>query len=128
MIRAFLIASSVCLLLLSSCRTCKPQTVEVIRENTRVDSIEALCSRFDSVMIHDSIYIEKRGDTVLIDRTHFRTRVKLKTDTLVRYVEVRKMDDKKIVKAPDGASRASPFLWLIPVAAAIAAVVYFKRK
>ena len=71
-------------LLLMGCGV-RVQPVEVGR--TKVEYRERLQMQRDSIYLHDSIYVERRGDTVYRDRWHTRWRELIRSDTA--YVERR---------------------------------------
>ena len=72
------------LLLLMSCGV-RVQTVEV--ERTKVEYKDRLKMVRDSIYQHDSVYIERRGDTVYKDRWHTHWRELVRHDTA--YIERR---------------------------------------
>ena len=72
------------LLLLASCGV-RVKTVEVDR--VKVEYKDRLQMVRDSIYQHDSVYIERRGDTVYQDRWHTRWRELVRHDTA--YVERR---------------------------------------
>lgn len=66
------------LLLLSGCRTMQYVPVETVRS----DTLRITQTRIDSVTVRDSIYMERRGDTVYRTEWRWRDRLRLVRDTL----------------------------------------------
>ena len=64
--------------LFSGCTTTK--YVPVPEYHT--DTLRQVTVRHDSVMVHDSIHITEKGDTVRIERWHTRYRDRWRTDTI----------------------------------------------
>ena len=64
--------------LLSGCTTTK--YVPVPEYHT--DTLRQVTVRYDSVMVHDSIHITEKGDTVRIERWHTQWRDRWRTDTV----------------------------------------------
>ena len=64
--------------LLSGCTTTK--YVPVPEYHT--DTLRQVTVRHDSVMVHDSIHITEKGDTVRIERWHTQYRDRWRTDTI----------------------------------------------
>ena len=76
-----LVAAAVGILLcalLSSCTT--TQYVPVPEYHT--DTLRQVTVRHDSVMVHDSIHVSEKGDTVRIERWHTQYRDRWHTDTV----------------------------------------------
>ena len=72
-------------LVLGGCKTKYVSVPEIHTEDiTRVDTTE----RKDSVYLKDSVYVERKGDTMYINKTVYRDRFhhiyKVKTDTIVK--------------------------------------------
>lgn len=67
------------LMLCLGCRT-KVQTVEV--ERTKVEYQERLKVERDSVYLHDSVFVELRGDTVYRDRWRTKYLERIRCDTI----------------------------------------------
>lgn len=97
------------LLLLSACGAIENAAVEHRSVNSRVESILR-----DSIFVHDSIFVEKKTDTIIRERvrTLYRERVRVDTfllrDTLVTE---RVKTVEKVVRRPFS------FWWLLLVAA-----------
>ena len=97
------------LLLLSACGATRLAVQEHHSVNSRVESILR-----DSIFLHDSIFVEKRADTIIRERvrTLYRERVRVDTfllrDTLVNE---RVETVEKVVRRPFS------FWWLLLVAA-----------
>lgn len=66
------------LMIFGSCTT--TQYVPVIE--TRTDTTYIVKTLRDSVMVHDSLTVRERGDTVIIDRWHIQYRERIQTDTV----------------------------------------------
>ena len=64
--------------ILSGCRSIEYYPVETVRTDTVYVNRLAV----DSVMVRDSIFIHKKGDTVLEHRYHYIYRYKDRVDTL----------------------------------------------
>ena len=64
--------------LLSGCTTTKYVTVP----EYHTDTLRQVTVRHDSVMVHDSIHITDKGDTVLIEKWHTQYRDRWRTDTI----------------------------------------------
>lgn len=97
------------LLLLSACGVTGKAVLEHRSVNSRVESVLR-----DSIFVHDSIFVEKRADTIIRERvrTLYRERVRVDTfllrDTLVNE---RVETVEKVVRRPFS------FWWLLLVAA-----------
>lgn len=65
-------------LLLASCGSTKYVTVT----EHHTDTLRQVTVRYDSVMVHDSIHITEKGDTVKIERWHTKWRDRWHTDTI----------------------------------------------
>lgn len=65
-------------LLLASCGSTKYVTVT----EHHTDTLRQVTVRYDSVMVHDSIHITEKGDTVKIERWHTQWRDRWHTDTI----------------------------------------------
>lgn len=67
------------ILSLSSCRTCRnveavTDTEADVRYVTRRDSVRSVVELRDSVAVRDSVTVYMKGDTVYVDRWHWRDR------------------------------------------------------
>ena len=114
------------LLILGSCRSSHLP----ISENNTADSLRAISVRSDSIVVHDSIYIVERGDTVFQYKYKYiyRDRVLRDTlhhhrcDTITQFVEVEKQltfwQQKKM-------EIGSLVMWIAPF---IAAIILVKWK
>lgn len=60
------------------------KTVENISD-VKIDTIYISKNYSDTVKLYDSIYIKEKGDTIYIDKTHFRDVYRIKTDTIYKY-------------------------------------------
>ena len=108
------------LLILNSCRSSHLP----ISENNTADSLRAISVRSDSIVVHDSIYIVERGDTVIHykykyiyrDRVLHDTLQHHRCDTITQFVEVEKQltfwQQKKM-------EIGSLVMWIAPFIAAI---------
>ena len=108
------------LLIFNSCRSRHLP----ISENNTADSLRAICVRSDSIVVHDSIYIVERGDTVFQykykyiyrDRVEHDTLHHHRCDTITQFVEVEKQltfwQQKKL-------EIGSFVMWIAPFIAAI---------
>lgn len=65
-------------LLLAGCGSTKYVTVA----EHHTDTLRQVTVRYDSVMVHDSIHITEKGDTVRIERWHTQWRDRWHTDTI----------------------------------------------
>lgn len=66
--------------LLMGCTTTKYVEVERVRTDTLYKSKTV----FDSIYVHDSTIIERKGDTVFVNRWHDRWRDRWNTDTIYK--------------------------------------------
>jgi hypothetical protein len=76
-----LVAAAVGILLcalFSGCTTTKYVTVP----EYHTDTLRQVTVRHDSVMVHDSIHVSEKGDTVRIERWHTQYRDRWRTDTI----------------------------------------------
>jgi len=108
------------LLIFNSCRSRHLP----ISENNTADSLRAITVRSDSIVVHDSIYIVERGDTVFQykykyiyrDRVEHDTLHHHRCDTITQFVEVEKQltfwQQKKM-------EIGSLVMWIAPLIAAI---------
>ncbi len=64
--------------LFSGCTTTKYVTVP----EYHTDTLRQVTVRYDSVMVHDSIHVSEKGDTVRIERWHTQYRDRWRTDTI----------------------------------------------
>lgn len=108
------------LLIFNSCRSRHLP----ISENNTADSLRAITVRSDSIVVHDSIYIVERGDTVFQykykyiyrDRVLHDTLHHHRCDTITQFVEVEKQltfwQQKKM-------EIGSLVMWIAPFIAAI---------
>lgn len=71
----------ICFALIGTCVSCKQiEYVEVERHTT--DSIYIKQVQHDSIHVHDSIWAERRGDTIFVDRWHTKYVERIKNDTI----------------------------------------------
>ena len=108
------------LLIFNSCRSRHLP----ISENNTADSLRAISVRSDSIVVHDSIYIVERGDTVFQykykyiyrDRVLHDTLHHHRCDTITQFVEVERQltfwQQKKM-------EIGSLVMWIAPFIAAI---------
>ena len=108
------------LLIFNSCRS---RHLPISKNNT-ADSLRAISVRSDSIVVHDSIYIVERGDTVFQykykyiyrDRVLHDTLHHHRCDTITQFVEVEKQltfwQQKKM-------EIGSLVMWIAPFIAAI---------
>lgn len=76
--RCITLAPFMCLLLVCSCRTVKYVPVETIKvDTTYINKLQR-----DSIYMLDSVYVKKKGDTVLIEKYKYLYRDKLVRDTM----------------------------------------------
>ena len=115
--------------LLSGCTTTK--YVPVPEYHT--DTLRQVTVRHDSVMVHDSIHITEKGDTVRIERWHTQYRDRWRTDTIYQSktdsipypVEVTKEVPAKLTWWQQmRLHMANIVLWLL----ALLAVIYVGKK
>lgn len=66
---------------------CSPRVQVVERERIKTEYKDRLRLLRDSLYLHDSIYVERKGDTVYQDRWHTRYTERLVLDTA--YIELR---------------------------------------
>lgn len=77
-------AALLCLSLLCGCK--RTVYVPVERHHYHTDSVRVAVERVDTLMQHDSVYVERNGDTTLIVKWRNRYRVKEIHDTIARIV------------------------------------------
>lgn len=97
------------LLLLSACGAIENAAVEHRSVNSRVESILR-----DSIFVHDSIFVEKKTDTIIRERvrTLYRERVRVDTFLLRDTLVTERVETvEKVVRRPFS------FWWLLLVAA-----------
>lgn len=97
------------LLLLSACGAIENAAVEHRSVNSRVESILR-----DSIFVHDSIFVEKKADTIIRERvrTLYRERVRVDTFLLRDTLVTERVETvEKVVRRPFS------FWWLLLVAA-----------
>lgn len=82
------IAALLCLSLLCGCQ--RTVYVPVQQHHYHTDSVRVAVERVDTLMQHDSVYVERNGDTTLIVRWRDRYKVREVHDTIAR--EVVKVD------------------------------------
>lgn len=116
--------TTVILLLLLILGSCRSSSHLPISENNTADSLRAITVRSDSTVVHDSIYIVERGDTVFQykykyiyrDRVEHDTLHHHRCDTITQFVEVEKRltfwQQKKM-------EIGSLVMWIAPFIAAI---------
>lgn len=71
------------LLILSSCT--KRIYVPIETKITRIDTLYKARWHYDSIVTRDTIRIEKRGDTMYVDRVSYVDRNRGRVDTIIRY-------------------------------------------
>lgn len=82
---SILFAASTLAGFLTSCHTCKSVdrqdivTTDVL-SSTHSDSVRILQSRVDSVTVRDSVVMLVKGDTIFLDRWHWRDRILRETN------------------------------------------------
>lgn len=74
----YIILFLISLLLLS----CSPRVKVVEQERVRTEWRDRLRVERDSIYLHDSVLVERRGDTVFRDRWHIRTQRQSVRDTV----------------------------------------------
>ena len=116
--------TTVILLLLLILGSCRSSSHLPISENNTADSLRAITVRSDSTVVHDSIYIVERGDTVFQykykyiyrDRVLHDTLHHHRCDTITQFIEVEKQltfwQQKKM-------EIGSLVMWIAPFIAAI---------
>lgn len=115
--------------MVASCTTTKYVTVEKVRTDTTYITKE----KRDSIWLHDSTSVEKKGDTLLIERWHTKYRDVYQLDTIYRATHdtipapypVIKMVEKKLNWAQKSLMTVGG-IFLAVVAGAI--IVWFVRK
>lgn len=115
--------------MVASCTTTKYVTVEKVRTDTTYITKE----KRDSIWLHDSTFVEKKGDTILIERWHTKYRDVYQLDTIYRATHdtipapypVIKMVEKKLNWAQKSLMTVGG-IFLAVVAGAV--VVWFVRK
>jgi hypothetical protein len=127
-----LVAAAVGILLcalLSGCTTTKYVTVP----EYHTDTLRQVTVRHDSVMVHDSIHVSEKGDTVRIERWHTQYRDRIVRDTVYQskhdsipyHVEVVKEVPAKLTWWQQTRLHlANILLWLL----ALLAVIYVGKK
>ena len=89
------VATMLMLLALSLCYGCtKTVYVPVEQHHYHTDSVRVAVERVDTLMQHDSVYIERNGDTTLIVKYRDRCKVREVHDTIAR--EVVKVDSVSV--------------------------------
>lgn len=91
------IVVAILLLLFFAMQSCKT----VYRDIHHYDTVYLSKTKYDSLYLYDSIYIKEKGDTIYIDRTHFKTIYRNLTDTIYKYsVDTVKVPviEKKVVE------------------------------
>ena len=78
-----LIAALICFVLMTMVVGCK-QTEYVTVEKVRIDTTYITKHQRDSIYLHDSTYVEVKGDTVKIEKWHTKYIDLSRTDTIVR--------------------------------------------
>ena len=115
--------------LFSGCTTTKYVTVP----EYHTDTLRQVTVRHDSVMVHDSIRVSEKGDTVLIEKWHTQYRDRWRTDTVYQSkrdsipypVEVVKEVQAKLTWWQQTRLHlANIVLWLL----ALLAVIYVGKK
>ena len=87
---AMLTAATVMLIVLAVMSGCtKTVYVPFESHHYHTDSVRVAVERVDTLMQHDSVYVERNGDTTLIVKWRDRYRVKEVHDTVARIVERR---------------------------------------
>ena len=117
------------LFMVASCTTTKYVTVEKVKTDTTYITKE----KRDSIWLHDSTFVEKNGDTLLIERWHTKYRDVYQLDTIYRATHdtipapypVIKMVEKKLNWAQKSLMTVGG-IFLAVVAGAV--VVWFVRK
>ena len=85
------VATMLILLVLSVCYGCtKKVYIPVETHHYHTDSVRVAVERVDTMFQHDSVYVERNGDTTLIVRWRDRYKVREVHDTIAR--EVVKVD------------------------------------
>ena len=108
------------LLILDSCRSSHLP----ISDNYTAESLRAICVRSDSIVVHDSIYIVERGDTVFQYKYKYIYRARVlhdtlhhhRCDTITQFVEVEKQLTFRQQKKMEIGSLV---MWIAPFIAAI---------
>lgn len=132
---AFVIALFICALITMCCTGCSRTIIEE-RPVYVHDTLTTVQLRVDSVLHHDSIYVETftRGDTVFLTKytERWHDRIKLRTDTIREVKEVPVTITKTEVKeVPAKLTWWQLFLqWLgcLSLGAIIGAIVYLCEK
>ena len=115
--------------LFSGCTTTK----YVLVPEYHTDTLRQVTVRHDSVMVHDSIHVSEKGDTVLIEKWHTQYRDRWRTDTVYQSktdsipypVEVVKEVSAKLTWWQQTRLHlANIVLWLL----ALLAVIYVGKK
>ena len=78
-----LIAALICFVMMTMVAGCK-QTEYVTVEKVRIDTTYITKHQRDSIYLHDSTYVEVKGDTVKIEKWHTKYIDLSRTDTIVR--------------------------------------------
>lgn len=115
--------------MVASCTTTKYVTVEKVK----IDTTYITKEKRDSIWLHDSTFVEKKGDTLLIERWHTKYRDAYQIDTIYRATHdtipqpypVIQMVEKKLNWAQKSLMTVGG-IFLAVVAGAV--VVWFVRK
>lgn len=75
-----IVMSVLCLLVMTGCN--RTVYVPTERVTARTDTVYSARVRVDSVLLHDSVAVVQRGDTVTVTRYRDRYRVTERTDTV----------------------------------------------
>lgn len=91
------IVVGIILLLFFAMQSCKT----VYRDIHHYDTTYLSKTKYDSLYFYDSIYVKEKGDTIYIDKTHFKTIYRDLIDTVYKYkvdtVKVPQIEEKVVV-------------------------------
>lgn len=128
-----LVAAAVGILLCALFSGCTTTTKYVTVPEYHTDTLRQVTVRHDSVMVHDSIHVSEKGDTVKIERWHTQYRDRIVRDTIYQSkrdsipypVEVVKEVPAKLTWWQQTRLHlANILLWLL----ALLAVIYVGKK
>lgn len=78
-----------------------PGCKTVYRDIHHYDTTYLSKTKYDSLYFYDSIFVKEKGDTVFIDKTHFKTIYRDLIDTVYKYkvdtVKVPQIEEKVVV-------------------------------
>lgn len=114
------------------CRCTTTKYVPIIQYKEKIVSKTDSFLQTDSVLVHDSVYVFRRGDTTFLDRWHYKDRYKYiyknKTDTVMVLdsIPYKVYTEKDLTAAQKAYMRIGKTLIWLAIAALLAWLI--KRK